>query len=216
MTIRIIPLPDLAELQRRFRPDFAAGKLFWADTYRPAGRQRPDRQAGFQQPSGRWRVSIGGRSYLRSRILMAMATGRDDVTVLVDHVNRDVSDDRLVNLRRVSARQNNINRSVTSATGVRGVYRRPRASGWAYTVEICRSQGRRPDGGWNRVTHYYGTYSTVEEARQRYLEVIGSHDGSEYVPDDLGDMLLDMATMDEHQDHCDMVLNTSNPCTCGG
>ena len=75
---------------------------------------------------------------------------------IIDHKNRDKTDNRKTNLRIATNQQNNINRGTprNSTTGVKGVSKSK--NGEKYVAQIGK------DG---RVI-YIGTYDTIEEARQ--------------------------------------------------
>lgn len=75
---------------------------------------------------------------------------------IIDHKNRNKTDNRKMNLRIANKQQNGINRGAgrNSITGVKGVSKS--VNGEKYTARICKD-GR---------TIYIGTYNTLEEARQ--------------------------------------------------
>ena len=75
---------------------------------------------------------------------------------IIDHKNRDKTDNRKMNLRIATKQQNNINRGAprNNTTGVKGI--RKSANGKKYVAQIGK------DG---RAIHI-GTYDTIEEARQ--------------------------------------------------
>lgn len=95
------------EAQRLFKPDFAAGKLFWLAPRSPdikagdeAGWKDPNRNGKFY-----WKVRLAGKQYRRGRILFLMFHGRLPFPCL-DHINGDSLDDRMSNIREVSQMQN--------------------------------------------------------------------------------------------------------------
>ena len=75
----------------------------------------------------------------------------------IDHINRNKSDNRIVNLRLASRSQNNINSGLHShnTSGFRGVY--ASRNKWAAQIKL------------NGKKIYLGRFNTAEEAHQCYL-----------------------------------------------
>lgn len=96
--------------------------------------------------------NIGNNTFIRlHRLILNVSDER-----IIDHKNRDKTDNRKTNLRIANKQQNSINRDAgrNSVTGVKGVSKS--ANGEKYTARICKD-GR---------TIYIGTYNTLEEASQ--------------------------------------------------
>lgn len=99
-------------------------------------------RAGSNDGKGYIRIQVRGSSYRSGRLAWFYMTGEwpEDQ---IDHINRDTSDDRWVNLREATQSQNNFNRG----SGIRGVYR-------------CGSKWRAQVGPNNDL----GIFPTFEEA----------------------------------------------------
>ena len=80
---------------------------------------------------------------------------------IVDHVNKDISDNRKCNLRFVSHQENSFNRKPRkdSKSNFRGVYyREEKSSKWYVDIKV------------NYKTIHVGTFDSFEEAKQARLE----------------------------------------------
>jgi len=97
------------------------GALYWAVRNNPRIKVG-DVSGGLDNSSGRWEVRIAGKNYKRSRLVWAFHNG-DPGELQIDHINGDKTDDRIDNLRAVSASINSHNKGVTKAntTGIKGV-----------------------------------------------------------------------------------------------
>lgn len=96
--------------------------LSWA-TDRPNGGPRAGDFAGCLSSSGYWFVWVSGKTYLAHRVIMQLLGKSISANDMVDHVNRDKSDNRIGNLRVVTNQQNQFNRGTpaNSTTGCKGV-----------------------------------------------------------------------------------------------
>ena len=106
-----------------FRYDYETGVLYWR--WRVNSRVPKTLEAGTQyKSSGYLYVKVHGRLYLVHRIVMLMCYGFYGEGLEVDHINHVRNDNRLVNLRFVTRRENQRNQSLSSksSTGVTGVY----------------------------------------------------------------------------------------------
>jgi hypothetical protein len=70
-------------------------------------------------------------------------------TPVIDHINRDKTDNRLCNLRELSIQQNTYNREVKGYTKVRNLYQ----------AQIYK----------DRKNYFLGLYNTEDEAKEAYL-----------------------------------------------
>lgn len=115
---------------------------------------------------------IGKKRFWAHRVAFLFMTG-DWPAGVVDHINRDKSDNRWVNMRVCTQAQNSCNRSVQSnnTSGVRGVSRVPGKDKWVAVIKF------------NRRTHYIGQFNSIEEAsaarrkaaERFYGEFLGQH-----------------------------------------
>lgn len=67
--------------------------------------------AGGRATNGDWRIKINGRTFKRSRLVWLYVHGIDSYPLLLDHINRDRSDDSVENLRIATYAENQRNRS---------------------------------------------------------------------------------------------------------
>lgn len=135
--------------------DFEAGKMFWKA--RPAARpQWNGRYAGkeaFTGSSYGYRQgSIFGKLYLAHKVIYAAAY--DEWPDLIDHINRNPSDNRLVNLRAADKATNAHNSKVRddNSSGTTGVSWFKRSQCWRAYLTVQGSQV------------HLGYFSTLDEA----------------------------------------------------
>ncbi len=128
------------KLKQILRYDPKTGKFFWRES--GSGR-KPDLRAGTRERDGYRRIKIEYKKYREAYLAWLYMTGEGPKDQL-DHINRIRDDNRWVNLRAATMKQNNQNR-----TG-KGV--------------------RFKNGKWeaNIKDRYLGRFSTEEAARQRY------------------------------------------------
>ena len=103
-------------------------------------------------------ISINGRKHKAARLAWLLMTG-DWPPVVVDHEDRDKSNDRWSNLRLASNSENAQNREVqeNNTSGKAGVRPTPHGT----------FQARIKKGG---VARSIGTYGTIEEATEKRIE----------------------------------------------
>ena len=121
---------------------YEGGALYWRTTGR--GRGDITKPAGcFNKSTGRHVIGIGGKLFLRSRLVWIGHNGPIPEGMQIDHINRNPKDDRIENLRAVTHRQNQQNRSNQSEYGV-GVSRLPEgyADGSPRYQAIMRIRGK--------------------------------------------------------------------------
>lgn len=114
-----LPLPELSELRSQFSYDPNEGVVRWG--VRRSGVKFGDR-AGRPAPDGHISIVLNRRHILAHRVAWKMHYGVDPPSV-IDHINGDPADNRIVNLRPATPAQNGANRSISTrnATGVKGV-----------------------------------------------------------------------------------------------
>jgi len=78
------------------------------------------KSAGFID-NGRVRVSLGGKLFYNSVLVFIYHNGAVPKGYQVDHINRNTLDDRLKNLRKVTASQNCFNRESRGTVSFKGV-----------------------------------------------------------------------------------------------
>lgn len=104
------------------------------------------------------RVRVNGKEYRAHRVIWEMFNGPIPEGMLVDHIDRDVYNNRIENLRLVTRQQNNANRG-----NLPGKYNLPKGvtkNGKRFRAKIY----------YKGETHCLGTYDTPEEAGAAYAE----------------------------------------------
>lgn len=95
------------------------GKLFWKI---PARRRKVGDEAGALRPDGYVQIQINYELHLAHRLMFLATTGVYP-TLEIDHINRNRSDNRMVNLRITTRKENGENLSIAknNSSGFRGV-----------------------------------------------------------------------------------------------
>jgi hypothetical protein len=101
-----IPLPPLDVLTALLTYDPDTGTLTWRKT---RGLAKTGSEAGYIKQNGYRAVKVNKQMYLAHRIAFALHHGYDPGLLVIDHINRDKSDNRAQNLRAVSAFDNRAN-----------------------------------------------------------------------------------------------------------
>jgi hypothetical protein len=80
--------------------------------------------AGCTNPKGYVNISLDGKTISAARLAWLYVTGEDPGSMEIDHINRVRSDNRFINLRLATRKQNNENIGVprNNTTGTRGVH----------------------------------------------------------------------------------------------
>lgn len=123
------------------------------------------REAGYvYSKRGYRRVRIAGTDYQVHRIIWKLVTGHDP-DCIIDHADRDPSNNRWKNLRAATYGQNNSNmESSGSSTGYRGVSK----NGKKFVGKVC-----------HKGKHYgTGSFPTAEAAAQARCKLVDKLHGS--------------------------------------
>ena len=136
-------MPSLEELRHRFEYDEATGLLTWRNPPKSHSRLRGRVAGHVRKKDGYWAVRIKGVRYALHRIIYKYMTGLEPD--IMDHINRDSSDNRWVNLRSVTPSENTLNSAY-------------RENGAARSTASGRWEAR----SFNK---HLGTFDTEEEAR---------------------------------------------------
>ncbi len=151
------PTPENLALYLRLDAD--TGEVFWkADQWRS---KSGDRAGSFCKVGYRY-IGFFGRSIPEHRVVFALYHGRMP-SGPIDHIDRDKLNNRPSNLRECTKAQNakNVSRSVVTASGYEGVYRRRRK--WVATVR---------DGGRARHIGMFDTPEAAHAARSVVMKQI--------------------------------------------
>lgn len=115
----------------------SSGVLTWRE--KPAPRVNIGSRAGYVKANGYVGIKMGGRLLFAHRLAWLHFYGEWPAKQ-IDHINRKRDDNRILNLREVTPRENHANRS-DNASGVPGVcwsksHRKYQARIWVRTREI--------------------------------------------------------------------------------
>jgi len=152
------------ELRRLFRYDPHTGKVFWLVGYRRG------RVAGTISADGYVRISIGNNpaKYAKAhRVAMSLLRGEIIPDGMhIDHINGNRLDNRAVNLRVCTAKENgeNSRRSKNNKSGFKGVTLLGSKFRKQFRAYICH----------NRKQIHLGCYDSAEDAHAAYLKA--AHD----------------------------------------
>jgi hypothetical protein len=144
--------------------DAETGAITWLP--RPCCRFKPNMSAGNYDARGYLVIKVMGRTYKASRIAIALSHGAwPSETEAVDHINCDIKDNRLANLRVCTASENRKNNGGNRGTksGLKGAY--PHGSGYRSVIWI------------NGKLRQIGQYKTAAEAHEAYAEAARIHYG---------------------------------------
>lgn len=142
------------EVARLFTYDRETGVLYWR--IRNGNHTRRNYVAGSIKGNnnGYRRVRIKGQNYQEHRVIMMLCFGHIPENAEIDHINHVRDDNRLVNLRFATQRENLKNQSVSSknTTGVTGVHFSKTRKKYVAQIKV------------NRKIMHLGSYDTLEEA----------------------------------------------------
>ena len=138
-------------LKHLFDYDKETGNLIWKKT-RANGKVKKGDIAGSMQTAGYLGVRINSKLYLAHRLIFLMHKGYLPKTL--DHINGDRLDNRIENLRAVTASQNQHNRKINSnsTSGYKGVSYYKQTNKWCARIRL---ESKRINLGY---------YNTPEEA----------------------------------------------------
>ena len=133
MARKLNPLPPLETLRALFDYDPDTGVLVWR---KAQGTSRAGREAGWLHRSGYVYVGVGGKSYKAHRIIWYLHHGVPPAD-LIDHVDRDPTNNRIRNLRECTHAQNQQNKRTyaNNLTGVKGVSWYARYGKWRVRIQ---------------------------------------------------------------------------------
>jgi hypothetical protein len=125
------------------------GNLIWKNA---RGCVKKGTVAGTLHAKGYTQIKVMGKIYRAHRLIWIYHKGAIAVTLQIDHINRNRSDNHINNLRLVSQNENQWNRN---------------GKGFAWHKASNKYQAQIQCNGKLR---YLGLYETVESAREAYLK----------------------------------------------
>lgn len=110
--------------------------------------------AGCMDSKGYWKINVDGKSYRAHRLVWLYVFGKFPEK-LIDHINRNKSDNRLINLRMVGYSENNQNHKINkrNTSGVTGVHLHKKSQKWHAMINL------------DKKPKYIGSFPTIEEAK---------------------------------------------------
>jgi hypothetical protein len=178
-----LELPSVETLRNLLKCDAATGSLVWRERademFNPGNTTQAHRakiwnhkHAGkpaftYKTPKGYRYGKVNGRCKMAHRVVWAMHHGYWPKGQ-IDHINGNPSDNRIENLRSVSAGENTRNAKLykTNKSGVPGVYWRKRSSNWV--AQINRD-------GSSVCLGYFGSIDEAVIARKAAEKALGYH-----------------------------------------
>ena len=156
------PLPDTNLLHELLTYCPESGEIKWRVTR--GGKAKVGDTAG-STDRGYLRIRIHGSAYPAHRIAWALYYGEDPYPSVLDHINRDKTDNRISNLRLCTCSENNYNRGLprNNTSGHRGVYYEKNKKTWRPSIRI------------NGKTVSLGSYKTKEDAINARLKAEQEH-----------------------------------------
>ena len=146
-------LPPVELLRERLSYNPETGELVWKTHRHP---KRVGVRADHSLLNGYRQLRINGSSYYAHRVIWLLSTGEDvGADIVIDHINNNPDDNRLVNLRAVSRSANTHN--------TRGKNLLDAPIKVAGIIEVGEGKWRASIWRGGKQT-YLGTYSNVEDA----------------------------------------------------
>ena len=133
MTRKIIPLPSQETLHALLQYEPATGVFRWRKS---TGTAVAGSEAGWLHKAGYVYIGLGGRNYKAHRLAWMYVYGVDP-SGLLDHKDRDKTNNRVANLREVTDGQNNQNKQVyrNNASGHKGVGWYAKRNAWRVRIQ---------------------------------------------------------------------------------
>lgn len=176
MASKALPSPEVLRQLLRYVPE--TGKLFWrhrgVEWFHGEGRLEPSRvqsiwnlryaesEAGHTQSGHKYTLlSVLNNRVYAHRVIWAMTYGNWPEFV-IDHINGDGSDNRIINLRKASRSQNDMNRGEqrNNTSGMRGVSFNKKSGTWRARVKVK---------GVEKSLGYFKIKSDAEHAMLKYM-----------------------------------------------
>lgn len=145
--------------------EYRDGGLYWK--VNKAKRSKYRDLAGCLGTRGYRVIGINGRNYFAHRLIYVMHHGPIPENMLVDHIDRDVSNNRIENLRLATNAQNTYNSAIynSNTSGCKGVCFVGHDNIWIAYIMV------------NRKRIHLGRFKTKEQASIAYQQASQKHHG---------------------------------------
>jgi hypothetical protein len=110
------PIPPAKLLHELFL--YKDGKLFWKKEPK-SGRVKAGDRAGSSGKNAYRTVGVDGKYYMEHRLIWRMHHPKGEMPFVLDHIDGDILNNRIENLRAVSQKENQQNRRVRPKREVR-------------------------------------------------------------------------------------------------
>lgn len=142
---------DMAKEWLRYEP---TGKLYWKKT--SSSKAVSGAEAGWKDKDGYLVTTIKGKKLRLARLIWSMHYGEIPDGMHVDHINNNITDNRIENLRLASPSQNSCNRRAQSnnSLGIKGCC----FVNGKYRVSIVKRGSEK----------YIRHFNSIEEAKAAY------------------------------------------------
>jgi len=163
-------LPPLEELRKEFRYDPETGFIHRIKAF---GKLPADRVVSCKNNTGYICVNYGKRIFKASRLAWYLHTSQDPGSKHVDHIDRDITNNKFSNLRLASNGDNTLNTHShkNNTTGYKGVYRHA-TGGYYAQISI------------NGKNTHLGYTKTLHEAVNLRASAMLEHYNSKFIPED--------------------------------
>lgn len=143
--------------------EYRDGRLYWKDPH--STKLKPGDEAGSRHHRGYWYVRRYEKNTARHRIVWEIHNGPIPVGFEIDHINHIPGDDRIENLRMVTRKENNQNKSKpsTNTSGVVGVTFNSKSGKWVGQIGLRDSEGKRR----NKILYYGDSFDDAVSARKK-------------------------------------------------
>lgn len=143
--------------------EYRDGRLYWKDPH--STKLKPGDEAGGRHPRGYWYVRRYETHTARHRIVWEMHNGKIPTGFEIDHINHIPGDDRIENLRLVTRKQNNQNKSKPkhNTSGVVGVTWNSTKGKWVAQIGLKSEGGPRK----TKILYYGNSFDDAVSARKK-------------------------------------------------
>lgn len=150
------------------RYDSDTGFFTWI---KPRPKIQVGTRAGFSHHKGYRRIEFCGQGYAEHRLAW-FYVHKEWPFGLIDHINGNKSDNRIINLRIATNGQNRANSKTYAASGYKGVTFKKWIKNKPWQAAITH----------NKKVNYIGCFATPEEAHQAYCETAKKLHGEFFRP----------------------------------